>query len=492
VLQADVLLVLSYINSGEFDKAVSAADALAVRMADSPIPYNLAGLAYLAQREFDQAENRFKLALEKDPEFLVAYMNQARLALMVDKPEAAVAAYQKVLEKDPKHVAAMLGMASLASANKDAAGAEEWLQRANRADPAAIKPMLALAETYLRQRDGLKALGVLSGMSPAQSELPAALRIKGMAQLQSGDYASAMHTLRKLTQRQPELIEGWFQLARAQAAAGDIAAARSSFERAAALDVDHKAPVVWVSLGELELRERRYDEALDIAQQIKTHFPSSVYGYDIEAAAYRGKGEPDAALAAAEAALQIESNSVRLNAFSSMLASSGQGDRAVELLQDWLVQHPDDGLVWANLGMLRQQLGRDDAALVAYEKSLQTTAANPVILNNMAWLYLDRDNERAMELATQAYRLAPSRAEIVDTYGWVLFRQGRKSDGLAALQQALVISPHNAEIALHVAEALYVLERDSEARPILERVVRDHPNTEFAESAGALLGKLRG
>ena len=96
-----------------------------------------------------------------------------------------------------------------------------------------------------------------------------------------------------------------------------------------------------------------------------------------------------------------------------------------------------------------------------------------------------------MELATQAYELAPSRAEIVDTYGWVLFRQGRKQEGLSALQQALIIAPRNAEIALHVAEALHSVERDSEARPMLQRIMRDHPNTAFAESAKALLARLR-
>ena len=492
VLQADVLLVLSYIQKGEFEKAVEAAQALEQRMPDSPIPHNLGGLAYLAERDFARAGQKFDQALQEDPEFMVAYMNHARLALMTGDAESAAAAYQEVLARDPKHLGALLGLAGLASANKDAQGAEEWLRRANSADPAATKPMLLLAEHFLRQGDGLKALAVLSGMSPEQSELPAVLRIKGMAQLQSGDLASAMHTLRVLAQRQPDSIEAWFQLARAQVAAGDLSAARSSFERAIALDVDHRVPIVWAGLGELELRDRRYDRALELAQRIKANFPDSVYGHDVEAAAYRGKGEPDAALAATEAALQIENTDVRINALASMLAASGQGELAIKRLEDWLKDHPDKGLVWANLGMLRQQLGRDEAALSAYEKALPVMTGNPVILNNMAWLYLDRDPERALELASQAYQLAPARAEILDTYGWVMFRQGRRNAGLAALQQALVIAPRNAEIALHVAEALHALERDAEARSVLERVVRDNPGTQYAVAARELLDKLRG
>jgi putative PEP-CTERM system TPR-repeat lipoprotein len=492
VVQADVLLVLSYLNKKEFEKAIAASEALEQRMVDSPIPYNLTGLALLAQRQYAAAGERFRLALEKDPQFVVAQMNLARLELAQRKPEAAAQAFQKVLEMNPKHLGAMMGLSALARAQGDMAEAESWLQRANQANPEALQPILALAEIHLRRNESLKAGNVLSGLTPQQADLPAVLRLKGMAQLQSGDYANAMHALRKLTEKQPGSIEGWFQLARAQAAAGDRAASRASFERAIELDQGYKVPVVWIGLAELELRDRRYDEALELAQRIKTHFPSNVAGLDIEAAAYRGRGDTEQALAAAESALRMDANSRRVNAFARSLAAADQMDRGLGVLQEWLEKNPDDGAAWANLGMLRQQSGQEDAALQAYEQVLQHGDASAVILNNMAWLYLERDGARAVELATKAYELAPSRAEIVDTYGWVLFKQGRAREGLAALQQASIIAPRNAEISLHVAEALHSLDRDSEARPMLERVLREHPNSEFEESARELLDRLRG
>ena len=492
VVQADVLLVLSYLNKREYDKAVAASEALEQRMADSPIPYNLTGLAFLAQRRFDDARARFERALEKDPAFQVARMNLARLALAAQRPDDAAAAYEQIIKQDPGHLGALMGMAVLASARDDEAEAERLLMQANAANPRALQPIVVLAEAYLRKNDGLKANSLLSGLPPEQSEVPAVLRLKGMALLQTGDFASAMFTLNKLTEAQPDSIEGWFQLARAQAAAGDAAASRASFGRAVALDTEYKVPVVWVGLAELELREQRFDAALEIAQQVKTHFPDSVYGHDIEAAAYRGKGLAAEALLAAEAALRIESNSRRVNAFAGQLAADGQTPRAATVLQEWLKNAEEDGQSWANLGMMQQQMGRDTEALAAYEQSLKHADPNPVILNNMAWLYLERDGRRAVELATQAYELSPSRAEIVDTYGWVLFRQGRKSEGLAALQQALIIAPRNAEIALHTAEALHGMDRDSEARPMLERIIREQPNSAFAVSAQQLLARLRG
>lgn len=491
VIQADVLLVLSYLNKREYDKAIAASEALESRMADSPIPFNLTGLALLAQRQFDAAQQRFELALEKDPEFLVAQMNLARLALLAQRPADADAAYRKVLAKDPDHLGALMGMATLARANGDNAAAEQWLLKANQANPKALQPIAVLAEMYLRQGEGLKASNLLSGLAPEQLDLPAVLRLRGMAQLQSGDYASAVYTLQKLTELQPQAMEGWFQLARAHAAAGDADRARASFRRATSLDTEYKVPVVWVGLGELELREKRYDAALAVAEQVKTHFPDKVFGHDIAAAAYRGKGDSAQLLTEIEAAFAIDRSSRRLNNFARALAAAGQGDRAVNTLREWLAENPEDGGAWANLGLIEQGAGREGEALVAYEKALEHSEPGAVLLNNMAWLYLDRDRERSVQLATRAYEMAPSRAEIVDTYGWVLFHSGRKQDGLAALQQALIIAPRNAEIALHVAEALYDLERDAEARPMLQRIIRDNPNTEFERSARALLEKLR-
>lgn len=492
VVQADVLLVLSYLNKREYDKAIAASEALEKRMPDSPIPFNLTGLAYLAQKQFDQAQARFDQALDKDPKFLVAQMNLARLALVARKPEDAKASFDKVLQLDPKHIGAMLGRASLATAEGDPDAAEEWLLRANRANPKALRPILVLAEGYLRKNEGLKAVNMLSGLTPEQAQLPATLRLKGMAQLQSGDYASATRTLSSLTEKSPDSIEAWFQLGRAQAAAGDANRSRESFNRAIALDTKHKVPVVWVGLGELELREKQYEAALEVSERIKEHFPNSVYGFDIASAAHRGLNDIDRSLQAANAALQVQPTAKRVDAYARALAGAGKLDDAVKLLRAWLKKNPDDGGRWAKLGLIQQQLGNGDEALRAYEKSVETAEPGAVLANNMAWLYLERNDKRAVELATKAYELAPSRAEIVDTYGWVLFRNGRKSDGLAALQQALIIAPRNPEIALHVAEALHDLERDGEAKPMLERIVREHPNSSFSESAKDLLSRLRG
>ena len=490
LVQADVLLVLSYLKKGEFDKALQAAEHLEQRMPDSPIPYNLTGLAYLANKDFAKADAEFVTALEKDPNFVVALMNRARLALVANRPEAAVEHYEAVLAKLPKHVGAMLGLATLAQQRGDAEAMESWLSRAHDANPQALQPILLLAELRLRQGAPLKAMNLLSDLPEGAADQPAALRLKGMAQLQGGEFANAVHTLNRLVEKQPQYLEGWFQLARAQAAAGDLEAARASFRRATALDKGNKLPLVWAGLGELELRAKDHAAALAVAQEMQTRFPGNAMAFEIEAAAQQGLGDRDKALDALAQAVRAESNTRRVNLYARALAASGKTDQATQVLRTWLEQQPDDVTSWTTLGMLQQQAGQDAEAIAAYEKVLALAPDNAVILNNAAWLYQQKGDSRGLELAKRAYEAAPERPEIVDTYGWILLQRGKKAEGLTVLQQALVAAPRNPEIALHVAEGLHLNGRDGEARPLLQRVIADNRGSRWQEQAQALLNKL--
>ncbi len=490
IVQADVLLVLSYLNKKEHDKALEASLQLEKRMADSPIPYNLTGLAYLATRNLEQAEAKFLEALKKDPEFVVANMNRARLALVAGTLDAAEQRYQDVLAKQENHLGALMGMASLAQRKGDREALEDWLTRANRANPQSLQPLLLLAELHLQEGNALKAAGMLSGLPANYNELPAVLRVRGMAQLQGGDFSSAVRTLQKLVDKQPDSIEGWFQLARAQAAAGDLNGSRISFNRSIDIDKDAKLPMLRIGLGELELRAKNYNAALAIARGMQKNFPDNALGYEIEAAAYRGLGQMDKTLRAVEKAVRTEGSSKRINLFAHSLSASGDPQRAIKVLQDWLKNNDKDGTSWTTLGMLQQQLGQNADATRSYENALQITPDNPVVLNNIAWLYHLAGDKRALEKSAMAYEIAPERPEIVDTYGWILYKNGKVQQGLIVLQQALVAAPRNAEIGLHVAEALRAAGREREARPILERVLQDHAQTEWEQKAQVLLNSL--
>jgi tetratricopeptide (TPR) repeat protein len=70
--------------------------------------------------------------------------------------------------------------------------------------------------------------------------------------------------------------------------------------------------------------------------------------------------------------------------------------------------------------------------------------------------------EEAEALIRQAYRLQPNEASIVDSMGWVSYRLGRLEEAHRFLVRAWELD-RNAEIAAHLGEVLWVMEREEEA-----------------------------
>ncbi|NQZ22132.1 MAG: PEP-CTERM system TPR-repeat protein PrsT [Colwellia sp.] len=93
------------------------------------------------------------------------------------------------------------------------------------------------------------------------------------------------------------------------------------------------------------------------------------------------------------------------------------------------------------------------------------------ILNNLAFSLMATDNLKAQIYAEQAVKLQPSSAAIVDTYGWILFKNKQFEQALKTLNQAKSIDSTNTEIRYHLAETLMQLSRKAEAKVELTYVL---------------------
>ena len=101
------------------------------------------------------------------------------------------------------------------------------------------------------------------------------------------------------------------------------------------------------------------------------------------------------------------------------------------------------------------------------------------MLNNLAYLYHQQNNPKAIELAKRAYQLAPKSGAIVDTYGYILLKQGNKTQSLNILKQAAELNPQLVEIQLHLAEAYIANQEKAQGKAVLEKIL----NNKVANSA---------
>jgi len=156
---------------------------------------------------------------------------------------------------------------------------------------------------------------------------------------------------------------------------------------------------------------------------------------------------------------------------------------------DWLKKNPDDTAVLRFRANALLSTGQAGAARPDYEAALRKVPNDPVALNDLAWVIQDKDPKRALDLATRANQIAPGSPEIMDTLGWLQFRQGQTKAALDSLQRAHEKRATNPEIGYHLALVMNAAGQKQEAKALLQAVVSSGSGFADGPAAKATLAK---
>lgn len=489
LVQADVLLVMSYLKTGQIKKALDLTQTLKSKYKDSPIPFNLEGLSFMAQKDYQQADLAFQSALSVDPDFYSAILNRARNKLAMNDYAAAEKHFKELLERDGKNRVALQNLADLSRRKNDITSRRGYLQAIIAEYPQDVAAVVQLAEIELVNNKSEVALKMLASLPDRFQSDPVVLRLKGMTLIQLKEIAEAVKVFEQLVKTVPANMEANFQLGRALLLNNEADKASSYLRIAAEVDEKLQHPVIWIALAESLLRENRFDEALTVIEKLKAAGHESIALYDIEVALYLATQQATKLLEVTEVLFKNQPDTRRVNNLASLYQKQGQTDKSIQLLEKWLEKHSDDLVSQSVLALMHQQNGDIKRAVELYENivRVQGDKASAIVLNNLAWLYHKQKDDRAIQYAERAYLMAQDKPEIIDTYGWILFEQGQVQKALPVLQQAMLQKPGHAEIAYHVAVALKKLDRVAEAEPILKKIISQSSDVEYVKKAKILL-----
>ncbi|MBT9569041.1 MAG: PEP-CTERM system TPR-repeat protein PrsT [Thiobacillus sp.] len=484
--RADYALVLAHLSRKEFDKALTAIDALEKKLKGSPLPYTMRGSALLGKNDSPGARRSFEKALSINPAFYPAAASLAQLDLRDKQPDAARKRFERLLEKDKNNLQAMLALAQIAAQNNEEAELVKWLEKAAAAHPNAIGPRAALARHYLTRNEYRKALAIANETLNANPDNPAALDLLGSVQLANNDKTSAASTFTRLTQKTDQSPDSLLRLATAQMSAGKSREARATLQRVLKLDPAH--PGSLDALIKLDMKDNLPQKALQLARQTQQRLPGNPLGFEREGDILLFQKQPALAAVAYEKALATnQTDSALFIKLHRALSLAGNAKRADPLLAARLKSAPEDLAVHVYAADSLIARGRDKEAVDLYQQLQQRVPRDPTILNNLATLYQRTGHPLAVTTAEQALKLAPDNPAIQDTLGWILVERGQASRGLKLIGQALSSLPQNADVRYHHAAALAKTGNTAQARKELERLLRDTPTFKEAEAAKALL-----
>jgi tetratricopeptide (TPR) repeat protein len=148
-------------------------------------------------------------------------------------------------------------------------------------------------------------------------------------------------------------------------------------------------------------------------------------------------------------------------------AESGDLTKAIAVLTQAEAEYPDSVELRYAKASLSEEHGQVAAALRELKSVAALRPTDPAALN--AYGYTLADNRRqlpvARRLIERAHAAAPRNASILDSLGWVLFRQGHSEEALPYLNAAYA-DDHDGDVAAHLGEVLWQLGRRSDAERI--------------------------
>lgn len=480
------LLIIARLRAGQNDQAINLVLDMLGRKPEDPVIMTMAGSVFAISGDRQEARKYFTGALRLRPQYVPATMALAHVEELDGNIEAARTLYTGLVEPKVKSAAALLALAHLAKQQDRDEEMVGWLVKAVEFAPEDVTPRIRLADYYLQEGLTDKAAPFIREALRMEPKNPQVLALQGRAMLAEKRYTEALVPLGKLVTRVPDSALARTLLAECHIQLDQAGDARRQLE--IALQKQPYFVPALVLMATLDLKSGDYDRALELSRRARQADPQNAATYELDGNVWMAKRNYASASDAYSRAWERQQSSGLAIKLARVMSLDNRPGEAVDLLETWLAGQPGDIRVRQLLGTLYQRMGRVDEAMGAYETVLATEPDNPVVLNNLAGLYLDTGNPESMDMGKRAYQASPDNPGVMDTYGWILVRHEQAAAGLELLKQAMVKLSEVPEVRYHYAVALLKTDRETEARQLLAALIESGKPFAGRDEAERLLG----
>lgn len=178
---------------------------------------------------------------------------------------------------------------------------------------------------------------------------------------------------------------------------------------------------------------------------------------------------------------------------AQILRTAGLNQDAYALLKASAEKAPSHLNLLYEFSLAAEKVGRYAEMESALKRMLEIDPNNQLAYNALGYSLADRNIrlDEAQTLIAKAMELAPDDPYIVDSMGWVLFRQGKLKEAESMLRQAYALLPE-AEVMAHLGEVLWLAGQQEEAkRFFMEARKKDPGNAALKETVRRLGVRLQ-
>lgn len=179
-----------------------------------------------------------------------------------------------------------------------------------------------------------------------------------------------------------------------------------------------------------------------------------------------------------------------VTARAGLLSTLGDDKRALAVLDAGVEKYPDVLDLRLARVFAYERLGRGDASVRELRALLAERPGDPVVQNALGYTLADQDRElaEARAMITESLAQTPDSPAVMDSMGWVLYRQKEYAEALGYLQRAQE-RDDDAEICLHLGEVQWAMGDKDAARKTWREALERHPGARALEKRLASAGK---
>jgi tetratricopeptide (TPR) repeat protein len=164
---------------------------------------------------------------------------------------------------------------------------------------------------------------------------------------------------------------------------------------------------------------------------------------------------------------------------SQLLRDAGRLEDSYSVLAEGLAAHPDQPDLLYETALMAEKVGRLEVVEPHLRRLIELRPDHAHAYNALGYSLADRNLrlDEAQQLIDKALQLSPDDPFILDSKGWVLYRRGDAKGALEVLKKAFALRA-DPEIAAHLGEVLWSLDRKDEARQTWNDAMKASPGNE--------------
>lgn len=175
---------------------------------------------------------------------------------------------------------------------------------------------------------------------------------------------------------------------------------------------------------------------------------------------------------------------------STLWREAGENVKAFDALEAALATDADNPDLLYDSAMLAERIERMEEAEKRLRRVIVLQPTRAHAFNALGYSFADRNInlDEARTLIEKAHSIAPDDPAILDSMGWIAFRQGRMADAESYLKRALE-KFQDGEIAAHLGEVLWAQGRQEEAKNVWDAQLKAQPDSDILKKTVARLAK---